>query len=46
VACKSSKLNFVCLLPLGPEQLETVEELKEAMGGEKLLKFVSEKFSE
>ena len=35
-----------CLLPLSPEQLETVEELKEAMGGEKLLAFVSEEFSE
>jgi hypothetical protein len=35
-----------CLLPLSPEQLETVEELKEAMGGEKLLEFVLEKFSE
>ena len=35
-----------CLLPLSPEQLKIVEELKEAMGGEKLLEFVSEEFLE
>ena len=35
-----------CLLPLSPEQLKTVEELKEAMGGNKLLAFVLEEFLE
>jgi len=33
-----------CLLPLTDEQLAIVQEIMEAMGGEKLIAFVSDKF--